>query len=234
MELINNVFKFSAKTVEDIVIHRRNIVALNVKSGLADILKLIVSEKYSRIPVYDDNIDNIIGILYIKDLISYIFKESTVKDNIRLSDVIRKVSFVPISKKVNQLLSEMKKNHIHIVVVVDEYGGTYGIVTLEDIIEEIMGDIFDEHDKELVPAIREIDKDIFEVSGDTSLSFIQEMFDLSLPVEEYDTINGFLISQLGHIPKVGDRPEISFEGVLFKVLNIEDNLIKKVILYKNI
>ena len=183
MELINNVFKFSAKTVEDIVIHRRNIVALNVKSGLADILKLIVSEKYSRIPVYDDNIDNIIGILYIKDLISYIFKESTVKDNIRLSDVIRKVSFVPISKKVNQLLSEMKKNHIHIVVVVDEYGGTYGIVTLEDIIEEIMGDIFDEHDKELVPAIREIDKDIFEVSGDTSLSFIQEMFDLSLPVE---------------------------------------------------
>jgi len=231
IEMIHNVFDFNDKTAEDIATHRTDIVALPVDAAAEDILDALITSKYSRIPVFEDNIDNIVGILHVKDIIRHVARKEAPKP-LELRSVIRKAFFIPLSKKTDELFEEMQKQKVHLAVVVDEYGGTIGIVTMEDLIEEIMGNIFDEYDEEEAPDIQALDDNTFSVNGTTELEEVSDFFDVPLPVEEYDTLSGFLVGQLGRIPDATENPEIEFNGLLFKVTKVEEKRISSVVVAK--
>lgn len=231
MQMINNVFEFNDKTVEEISTHRTDIVSLNVEASTKEVVAVVANDKYSRIPVYEDNIDNVIGVLHIKDIMKYIANNES-ENNLDIRSILRKPYFVPTSKKADELFGEMKNNKIQFSIVIDEYGGTVGIVTMEDLIEEIMGNIFDEYDGEEVPEIDELDKNTFIINGTTSLEEVSEYLDTPLPVDEYDTIGGFVIGQLGRIPSSDEQPEIEFEGLTFKVKGVYEKRIQKIIVCK--
>jgi len=233
-QMINNIFEFDDKTVEEICTHRTDIVAINIEDDIIDILKEISEIKYSRIPAYEDNIDNIIGVLNIKDIMKYLLASMTIsiEDDFNLRDVLWEAYFVPPSKKTDELFKEMKKTKNHIAIVVDEYGGTVGIVTMEDLVEEIVGSISDEYDDDEVPDFSEITDGIYEVSGAASLEELAEKLNISLPVDEYDTVGGFIVSLLGRIPAEDEKPEIEFSGFVFKVTEVEDKRISYILINK--
>ncbi|MDR1559915.1 MAG: hemolysin family protein [Clostridiales bacterium] len=230
MEMINNVFEFDDKTADDICTHRTDIIALSVDAGTDELTEVLDSEKFSRIPVYEDNIDNIVGILHIKDLIKYIIHNKL--HEVDLRQLIRKPYFVPFSVKTDELFEYMQKNKIHVAVVLDEYGGTLGLITMEDLIEEVMGNIFDEYDDEEKPDIVPIDENTFKVSGGADLQEVSDYFDVMLPTDDYNTLGGFIISQLGRIPAEEEQPEIEFNGLVFKVNKVEEKRISEVFLCK--
>ena len=225
-ERIYNVFEFDNKTVDDIAVHRTDIVALSVDAPRAEILEVALRDKYSRIPVYEDSIDNIIGILHLKDFMNAVLlPESGAAAEIDLRGIIRKPFFVPVSKTTDKLFEEMQKSKNHMAIIVDEYGGTEGLVTMEDLIEEIMGSIYDEYDEEDVPDITTVDANTFVLAGTADLDSVARFFKVSMPVDEYETVSGFIIGQIGRIPADDEQPEIEFEGLLFKVNQIEDKCI---------
>lgn len=228
--MINNIFEFNDKTVKDIMTHRTEIFALPIEANLKEVVSFINIEKYSRIPIYEDNIDNIIGILYSKSLI-HILVEENHEENFILKDIIKKPYFVPASKRINELFKELQKNKIHIAVVIDEYGGTAGIITLEDLLEEIVGNIFDEYDEDEKDILK-LDDHTFIINGATSLDAIEDYFDVKLPIEKYDTLNGFLIGQLGKIPKKDDNAIVEYNDLVFKVEDVDEKRITKVKLGK--
>jgi len=225
-EMINNIFEFDNKTVDDIAVHRTDIVALSVTASKDEIIEVALRDRYSRIPVYEDSIDNIIGILHLKDFMNAVLlPENATAFEIDLRALIRKPFFVPVSKTTDKLFEEMQKSKNHMAIIVDEYGGTEGLVTMEDLIEEIMGSIYDEYDEEDVPDIATVDANTFVVNGTADLETVAKFFNVALPVDEYDTIGGFIIGQIGRIPTDDEQPEIEFEGLLFKVTQIEDKRI---------
>lgn len=228
-EMIRNVFAFDDKTAEEIATHRTDIVSLDIEDEQQEILN-VINENHSRIPVYEDNIDNIIGVLHIKDLIRQIIEYPN--KNIDIKPLLRDPYFVPSSKKLNQLFSEMKKNKIPFSIIIDEYGGTSGIVTMEDLIEEVMGSIFDEYDDEESPEIDKIDDDTYIISGTASLEHVNETLLLELPTEEYDTLGGFVIGQIGRIPTNEEELEVVYEGVIFKVQGVYEKRIKQLFVNK--
>ncbi len=232
IEMINNVFEFDDKIVGDIAIHRKDIVALDVSSTMEEITTIIKEQKYSRIPIYEENIDNIIGILHIKDFLQYILNNNGKLEAVNLRKMLYKPYFFPISKKTDELFNEMKLNKTHIAIIIDEYGGTAGLVTMEDLIEEIMGNILDEYDDEELPDINKIDENTYEINGTASLEAVSDVLDISLPTDQFDTLGGFLIGQIGHIPKDGEKPEIEFGGMLFKVNKSEGKRIGTVLVCK--
>ena len=225
-EMINNIFEFDNKTVLDIMTHRTDIRALKADASLEDVTDITKREKYTRLPVYEDNIDNIIGILHVKDLIQYLAANAD-KNVFKLRDILRHPHFVPSSKKTDELFKELQKSKTHMAVVIDEYGGTAGIVTAEDLLEEIVGNIFDEHDEE-EKDVEKLDENTFVINGTASLDAVEEHLDMELPVEDYDTLSGFIIGQLGRIPAMEDKPEIEFNGLIFKVEEVEEKRIAKV------
>ncbi len=224
--MINNIFEFNNKTVEEIMTHRTYIAALPVDASLNDVIEFLEREKYSRIPVYEDTIDNIIGVLHSKYLISYLAKEKE-QETFRLSDFIRQPYYVPASKRTDELFKELQQNKTHLAVIIDEYGGTAGIVTLEDLLEEIVGNIFDEDD-EIEKEIEKLDETTFMINGATSLDVVEDYLEVHLPTEEYDTLSGFVIGQLGRIPKKEDKPTVEFNDLIFKVEKIDKKRIAKV------
>jgi len=227
-EMINNIFEFKNKTVAEIMTHRTNIAALPVDADLDTTMNLINEEKYSRIPVYEGNIDNIVGILQIKDLIEYLSvngNNSTFDFDLRR--LIRQPYIVPASKRTDELFRELQRNKIHMAIVIDEYGGTAGLVTIEDLVEEIVGNIFDEYDEE-IKEIDKLDENTYIIDGSTSLETVNDYLNANLPVEEYETLSGFLIGQLGRIPRKDDKPTVEFNGLLFKVEAVEDRKISKI------
>lgn len=224
--MINNVFEFNNKTVTDIMTHRTEIVALPVEADLSNVVDFITTKKYSRIPVYQDNIDNIVGVLHSKDMISIITKDQ-VDERFDLKSVSRQPYFVSTSKRTDELFKELQRQKTHLAIIVDEYGGTAGIVTIEDLIEEIMGNIFDEYDIE-VEDIEIIDDNTFLIDGSTSLDLVSQFLSVKLPIEDYETLSGFIIGQLGRIPKKGDNPSLEFNGLIFKVEKAEKRRIAKV------
>lgn len=225
-QMINNIFEFDNKTVLDIMTHRTDIVALPVGANLDDVTSIINEEKYSRIPVYEDSIDNIVGILYVKDLIRFV---GLVNNNVdfNLRNIIRHPYYVPSSKKTDELFKELQKNKTHMVVIIDEYGGTAGIVTIEDLIEEIVGNIFDEYDEE-EQDIEKIDESTYLIKGIASLDDVVEYLNAQLPVDEYETLSGFVIGQLGRFPTSGEKLEIEFNGLIFKVVEVDEKRITKI------
>lgn len=222
-EMINNIFEFDNKNAGDISTHRKDIVAISADSSLEAIINIVMEEKYSRIPVYEGNIDNIIGILHIKDIMKYMICYK-LKD-FELKNLLRPPYFVPFTKKTDELFEEMQKNKIQMSIIIDEYGGTAGIVTMEDLIEEIMGNILDEYDDEEKPEISVINENTYILDGTADLGVVSEKLNIEFPSDEYDTIGGFIIGQLGHIPKDTERCEIEFENFLFSIEKIEDKRI---------
>jgi len=224
--MINNVFEFNNKTVASIMTHRTEIGALSVGASLDEVTSFINTEKYSRIPVYEDNIDNIIGLLYSKDLIQ-ILSHDVDRDNFTLRGIIRQPYFVPSSKRTDELFRDLQRNNIHIAIIIDEYGGTAGIVTIEDLIEEIVGNIFDEYDEEDADFCK-LDENTFIINGSTSLDAVEDYLDVRLPVEEYETLSGFLIGQLGRIPGKDDSTTLEFNGLVFQIEDVEEKRIARV------
>lgn len=224
--MINNVFEFNNKTVASIMTHRTDIGALSAQASLQEVIAFVKSEQYSRIPVYEDTIDNIIGILYAKDLI-YLLGDDAARSNFSLKEIIRQPYIVPASKRTDELFRELQKNNIHIAVVIDEYGGTAGIVTIEDLIEEIVGNISDEYDEE-DEDFKKLDENTVVIKGTTSLDEVEDYLEVDLPTEEYETLSGFLVGQLGRIPKKEDNPTVEFNDLIFKVEEVEEKRIARV------
>ena len=225
--MINNIFEFNNKTAEDIMTHRIKIVGISVTSDLTEILKVIEEEKYTRIPVYNKKIDDIVGILHVKDLLNLINNDKSTKEFV-LEDYVRKPFFVPIHRKIDELFIDFQSTRTHFAVVIDEYGGTEGILTLEDILEEIVGNIFDEDD-EMELDINKIAEDTYEVNGMINLDELEAPLNILLPVQEYDTLSGFLISLLGKIPPKGDVVEVNYKHLRMEIVEVTEKRIEKVI-----
>jgi putative hemolysin len=221
-DMIYNVFDFSDSQVNDVMVPRTEIVAIDVDLPYEEIIKIINKEQYSRIPVYENTIDNIIGILYVKDLLFLdVNKESTFD----LRKYIRQPYFTPEYKSIKELFKEMRTNRNHMVVIIDEYGGTEGIVTIEDVVEEIVGDIEDEYDKK-IKEIEVIKEDEYLVNGNVRIDTINELIGTHIESKDFDTIAGFVIGIIDRLPEAGE--EIEYENIRFIIENIDRNRIKKI------
>lgn len=223
-EMINNIFEFDDLDAGDTMTHRTDMVAVEVNDPLQEVIDVSVENGYSRIPVYEDDQDNIIGIVYIKDLLEYVGKKLP---NKTLRDIMRKPLYVPESKVCGDLFKEMTEKRTQMAVVVDEYGGTAGIVTLEDIIEAIVGNIQDEYDDE-DEEISKIDETTFTIDGVTNLEEVEELTGVEIPEGSYDTLAGFIIKNLGFLPQEGEVYEVIYENLKFTVLEVEERRIEKV------
>ncbi|NOX38814.1 MAG: HlyC/CorC family transporter [Calditrichaeota bacterium] len=223
-EMIHSIFEFGETTVKEIMVPRTDMVCVEASTTLTDLMKLVKTKLHSRIPVYKGRIDNVIGILYVKDLLPYLTKRR--RERLDLEKLVRPAYFVPEQKKIDELLREFQKERIHMALVVDEYGGIAGLVTLEDIIEEIVGEIQDEYDKE-APLYKKIDENTFIVDGRMPLEEINEELHLNLPTEEgFETISGFILSKLGALPK--EKEKVEYDGYVFIVERVTRNRIIKV------
>ena len=220
-ELINNVFEFNDKVASEVMIHRKDIYAIDVHSEITDILADLKEYKYSRIPVYEETIDDIVGMLFIKDLLAYVDLEKEVKIN----ELMREVYFVPENKPINELFKELQKSKHQIAIVLDEYGGTAGLITMEDIIEELVGNIFDEYDEEELE-YEKIDENTYRISGSVSIYDLRKILEIEdIPEGDYDTLSGYLIELLGRIPEDDEMPEIETPKVTYKIEEYEDRRI---------
>lgn len=219
-ELINNVFEFNDKVVSEIMIHRKDIYAIDINSDIDNILKELDEYKYSRIPVYEENIDNIVGMLFIKDLLANVKK----KDKVKISKIIREPYFVSENKQIDELFRDLQKNKHQLAIVLDEYGGTAGLVTMEDIIEELVGNIFDEYDDE-EKEFEKIDDNTFLISGSVSIHDLRKILGVEIPEGEYDTLSGYLIELLGRIPSDDEKPVIETKRVTYKIEDYEEKRI---------
>ncbi len=223
-EMINNIFEFDDLDAGDIMTHRTDMVAVEVGDDLSEVVDTAVSEGYSRIPVYEDDQDNIIGIVYVKDLLAYVGKKLPAKS---LRDIMRTPMYVPESKICGDLFKEMTEKRTQMAVVVDEYGGTAGIVTLEDIVEAIVGNIQDEYDDE-DEEISKINETTFTIDGMTNLEEVAELTGTELPEGSYDTVAGFIIKELGLLPEEGKTYEVNYKNIKLTVLSVDERRIDKV------
>ncbi len=228
-DIIENVFDFDDTVAYEIMTHRRDMVAIEDTDTLEEAVNIAVESGYSRIPVYHDDIDSIIGVLYVKDLLKYVCSE--VPKNFKISDIIRKVLFVPRTKDCSSLFEQMNKEKIQIAIVVDEYGGTEGLLTLEDLIEDILGNIQDEYDNE-EEEIKQISEKKFTVDGSTSIEDIEQLIDKDIYDDDCDTIAGFMLTILGKVPEKDEHPSIEHEGFKFTVLKTEDRRIEEILIEK--
>ena len=227
-EMINNVFEFNDKFVSEIMVPRNKIFALDVDMTIAEIIeKLSEDMRYSRIPVYDENMDNIKGIIYIKDLLI-----SNKNKNSKIKSLVKEAYFVSETKRVNELFQELRKDKKQIAIVLDEYGGTAGMVTMEDILEEIVGEIYDEYDKE-TDKFKKIDNNTFLFDASIALYDVEKFLDIDIDEEDVDTLGGYLIKKLDRIPKDGEKPIVETEKVTYKIEKVKDRKILKVKACKN-
>jgi len=204
-EMIYSVLQFGDKTVREVMIPRIDVVAVEVETTLDEALTVLLDSGHSRIPVYEETVDNIKGLLYAKDLLRVLQKPAETRKPI--ADLMRKPFFVPESKRADELLAELKTKKVHMAVVVDEYGGTAGIVTFEDLIEEIIGDIQDEYDTNEEQEYTELGPNAYRVDAGISLTDFNDLLDVELPTEESDTLGGFLFAEFGRVPEVGETLE---------------------------
>ncbi|MDE7314009.1 MAG: hemolysin family protein [Eubacterium sp.] len=227
VEMIQNIFEFTDKEAKDIMTHRSNICALDGTMDLQHVLDRVLAEPYSRFPVYLDDIDNIIGILHIKEIMAFSRKENFLNWQIKdIDGLFSKVEFIPETRKISDLFQKMQAKKAHLVIVVDEYGQTSGLVALEDILEEIVGNIFDEHDKERRLIEKQPDGS-FLMYGMAAFDDAMEVLGIESP-EEYDTLNGFLISMIDRIPSDGEIFSVCYEGYCFHVTSVENKMIQAV------
>ena len=227
-EMIENVLELSDTSADEIMTPRTDVVAIDVESDLPTVLEIINSAGHSRVPVYENNIDSIIGFSYAKDLLAEIGKDPA---QFELRKKIRKAYFVPETKPLRTLLHEFQNQKLHIAVVLDEYGGTAGIVTIEDVLEELVGEITDEYEEAPPEQIIKIDKDTIEMDARTYIDDANDQLELNLPEEEdYDTVGGFVFSHLGYIPKTGET--FDYENLKFIISSAEARKVKRIRIHK--
>ena len=225
-EMINNIFEFDDMDVADIMTHRTDVECVDIDQQLSDVIAKSIEFGYSRIPVYKEDQDNIVGIVYVKDLLKYVGTNLPKSKSIK--DLMREAYYVPETKQCSELLTELLEKHIQMAVVVDEYGGTAGIVTLEDVIEAIVGNIQDEYDNE-DEEISRIDETTFTIDGITDIEEVEEQLGIEIPDGDYDTLGGFIISLLGYLPTDNGEEDVAeYENIRFTVLNVEERRIGKV------
>lgn len=231
-EMIDNIFAFDDMTVEEIMTHRTEVLALSDDWNFNEVIDFVKDERFTRYPIFKDSIDNIIGTIHLRDLLKYTHSE---KEYV-LEDILRKPYYIPTSKKTDDLFNEFKLSKTHIAIVVDEYGGTAGIVTMEDLIEEIMGDISDEYDEDESDGISQISEEMWIVEGDTELYDLQSELGVDLPLDKFDTVSGFIIGGLGRLPEFSDlnsvESAIVYEGYRFIITKAEEKIVTKVKILK--
>jgi len=226
-EMIHSIFEFRETTVKEVMVPRMDMVRIEKNTPLDDVLALVKEKGHSRIPIYDEKVDNIAGILFVKDLLPYMQGGRKVPSLINL---VREAYFVPESKMIDELLREFQKERTHMAIVVDEYGGTAGLVTLEDVIEEIVGEIHDEYDKEK-PLYQQVDESTWLIEGKINIEEVNEELGLDIPEsEDYESLGGFIFSLLGHIPN--DKEEVHYKNLLLIVERVKGQRIQKVRLKK--
>ena len=222
-EMVSNIFEFDDLTAGDLMVHRTDIVAVELNDSIDEVLGVATESGRSRIAVYEDDIDSIKGVFYVKDLIPYVGK--SVPKNVNIKKLIRPALYVPESKKADDIFEDMCKSRIQIAVVVDEYGGTAGLLTLEDLVESIVGDIQDEYDNEEAD-VQKVDEGVYNFEGDCDIEDAEESLGVELPIEDYDTLAGFVLEQLGDIPDEGDSFE--YKDLTFTVTEMDENKIEKI------
>lgn len=228
-ELINNVFEFNDITASEIMKHRKDIFAVDINISNDELMEELSKEeyRYSRIPVYDETIDEIKGILYIKDVLKNIGKK-----NFKVKNVVKDAYFVSQTRLINEVFKELQKNKMQIAIIIDEYGGTAGLITMEDILEELVGDIYDEYDKE-EKEFEKIDENTYIIIGSMPIYDVNKLLNANIPEGDYDTLSGFLQEKLGRIPEEEENPIIETKEVTYKIEKYEDKRILKVKACKN-
>ena len=228
-ELINNVFEFNDITVSEIMRHRKDIFAADINISNEELVQELIDSqyRYSRIPVYDETIDEIKGILYIKD----VMKNINNKD-VKVKDLVKDAYFVSQSRLINEVFKELQKHKMQMAIILDEYGGTAGIITMEDILEELVGDIYDEYDQE-EKDFEKIDENTYILSGSMPIYDVNKLLDAKIPEGDYDTISGYLQEELGRIPEDEEKPIIETDTVTYKIEQYEDKRIIAIKACKN-
>ena len=223
--MIHNVLALDEKEAKDIMTHRKNIVAIDGNTPFSKAMDFIMEETHSRFPVYEEDIDNIIGVLHVKDMMIEMRKHPLKKGDVR--QMLRQPFFIPETKEADELFRIMQETRHHMALLVDEYGGFSGIVTIENLVEEIMGDINEEYE-EVVPEIECVREDEYKIDGGVLIDDLNDELGLKLETENYDTLSGYLIEKLGHIPAKEDRDIIETDGLIFKIEEVKDNRITQV------
>lgn len=227
-EMINNIFEFDDIVAADVMTHRTDVVAIDINDSFTTVLKTAIEEGYSRIPVYDDDLDDIKGVLYVKDLLKFVGQDLPKRG---VSKLMRKAYFVPESKKCGELFSEMTEKRIQLAIVSDEYGGFAGIVTIEDLLESIVGNMQDEYDDE-EEEFEKLNDTTYTIDGVTDIEEVEEELGIKLPQGEYDTVAGMIMSILGRIPEENETPTVEVAGCEFTVESINERRIERVKIVK--
>jgi CBS domain containing-hemolysin-like protein len=223
-ELIHSIFEFGDTIVREVMVPRPDVQAIEADKTLRDVQALVLQHGYSRIPVFQDDLDTVVGMVYAKDVLKALHQG---KHDMPLADIVREARFVPESKRVADLLREMQKEKFHIALVTDEYGSVSGLVTLEDLLEELVGEIADEYDTD-EPEIEQVSEGVYRVDGKMPIDEVNEMLDIELPDEEWDTVGGLLLGLMGEIPDEGDT--VDFQGVTFTAERVNGRRISKVLI----
>ncbi len=223
-ELIHSIFEFGDTIVREVMVPRPDVVAIESDKSLRDVEEIVLEHGYSRIPVFTDDLDDVLGIVYAKDVLKAIFQG---KADAPLRDVVRDAHFVPESKKVADLLREMQQEKFHISMVTDEYGSTSGLVTLEDLLEELVGEITDEYDTEQ-PELEEVAEGVYRVDGKMGIGEVNEILDVELPDEEWDTVGGLMLDLMGSIP--GEGEEVAFKNLSFTAEKVNGRRIVRILI----
>lgn len=222
-EMIHSIFEFTDTTVGEILTPRITVFALEMEKTLEEVWDEIIEQGFSRIPIYDKTIDKIIGILHTKELLKY---DRQKDGKVRLEELTKKAFFIPTTKTLVEVLEDFKRKRTHIAIIVDEYGGTEGIVTIEDVIEEIVGEIQDEFDQE-DEVIQQIGEKVYDIRSDISIEEVNDEFEIDIPLsEEYDTISGYIQDELGKVAEEGDQ--VRGTNFILKVMEVDNKRIEKI------
>jgi CBS domain containing-hemolysin-like protein len=227
-ELIHSIFEFGDTLVREVMVPRPDMVAAPLESGLRTVLDLMLKHGYSRIPVYRENIDDIMGVVYAKDVLRHLHAG---KENVPLENLMREAYFVPETKKVAELLREMQARRVHIAIVLDEYGSVAGLVTIEDLLEELVGEIADEYDRE-EPQIEPVDDKTYRVNGRLTIDEVNELLDVELPHDEWDTVAGLMYGLLGAVPTQGET--VTYDNLEFTAEKVQGRRIAKVLIKRRV
>jgi CBS domain containing-hemolysin-like protein len=226
-EMISAILELDEACARELMVPRPDIVAVSIDMPVLEVVSVARLRGHSRIPVYRDSIDSIAGVVYAKDFLRFVEEDLA---NVQLADLLRPAYFVPESKRVDELLKDLRNEKVHLAVVVDEYGGTAGIVTIEDILEEIVGEIQDEYDRE-APLVERIGPEEAIIDGRLSVDEVEDIFETEIADGEFDTIGGFVQRQLGHIPNEGES--VRTGNLLFEVQSVEHRRIRKLRVLRN-
>ncbi len=224
-EMINNIFEFDDLTVADIMTPRIDVEAVEADDSIDELLVSAVDNGKSRFPVYEEDIDHVIGVLYIKDFLPYIGKP--LPEEVTVRSMLRDAMFVPEAKKCVELFAEMTAAHVQMAMVVDEYGGIAGLVTMEDLLEAIVGNMQDEYDNEQ-EEVTQLDEHRYTVEGSTDIEEVADLLDMEIPEGDYETLGGFLMSHIGRVPNSDEHPTVTFKNAVFTVLSMDERRIEKV------